>query len=332
MDKKIAQILYFVGILSKIEPTEKTFYLDMLKGSKITTPASTIIYDAYVSKYVRAQLIGNDDKTKGNYAGREGYNKFRVTPGKIREHYQLTADDAAYIRAGGIAYFNGKERKAEDSLYENVATYLKNAITSRMDLIVAELLSEGKYVADTGEEIKFDIPVVKPRKKNDMTDFKSFLRIMKEEINDYKKKSFDTPDRILIGEDIVNDLIDDEFFINQTHKLGLSSVTVDEKYVAIAKVFNYLLLESEPIVDMKGVDISIAKGNRMTMLATKRLHPAFAGVDVLDSSGMPKKIASEYIMRNDSDVLNATALFVGESCFTPIISNPKSVVRIDVSK
>ena len=114
MDKKIAQILYFVGILSRIEPTEKTFYLDMLKGSKITTPASTIIYDAYVSKYVRAQLIGNDDKTKGNYAGREGYNKFRVTPGKIREYYQLTADDAAYIRAGDIAYFNGKERKAED--------------------------------------------------------------------------------------------------------------------------------------------------------------------------------------------------------------------------
>ena len=47
----------------------------------------------------------------------------------------------------------------------------------------------------------------------------SFLRIMKEEINDYKKKSFDTPDRILVGEDIVNDLIDDEFFINQVNKL-----------------------------------------------------------------------------------------------------------------
>ena len=103
MDKKIAQILYFVGILSKIEPTEKTFYLDMLKGSKITTPASTIIYDAYVSKYVRAQLIGNDDKTKGNYAGREGYNKFRVTPGKIREYYQLTADDAVGILSKGDA-------------------------------------------------------------------------------------------------------------------------------------------------------------------------------------------------------------------------------------
>ena len=145
-----------------------------------------------------------------------------------------------------------------------------------MDLIVAELLSEGKYVADTGEEIKFDIPNVQTVKKNDVSDFKSFLRIMKEKITEYKRKSFDTPDRILVGEEIVNDLIDDEFFMNQIDKLGLANVMVDDKYVAIAKVFNHLLIESDPIVDMKGADISIAKGNRMTMLATKRLHPAFA--------------------------------------------------------
>ena len=332
MDKKIAQIIYFVGILSKIEPTEKTFYLDLLKGPKIKTPVSTIIYDAYVPKYVRAMLIGNDDKTRGNYAGREGYNQFKVTPGKIREYYQLTADEAAYIRAGETAYFNGNERKASDAIYENVAVYLKNSIISRMDLITAELLSKGEYYADTGEKISFDIPAVKSRKKNDISDFKSFLRIMKEEINDYKKKSFDTPDRILVGEDIVNDLIDDEFFINQVNKLGLANVTIDDKYIAIAKVFNYLLLESEPITDMKGVSIDIAKGNRMTLLATKRLHVGHAGVDVLDSTGTPKKIAAEYIMRNTSDELNATALYVGESCFTPIISNPKSVVRIDVTK
>ena len=52
----------------------------------------------------------------------------------------------------------------------------------------------------------------------------------------------------------------------------------------------------------------------------------------MDSIGTPKKISAEYIMRNTSDELNATALYVGESCFTPIISNPKSVVRIDVTK
>ncbi|MBP9479062.1 MAG: hypothetical protein KBF12_10615 [Sebaldella sp.] len=332
MDKKIAQIVRYAGILSKIEPTEKSFYLDMLKGTKITTPASTIIYDAYVSKYVRAQLIGNDDKTKGNYAGREGFNRFKVTPGKIREYYQLTADEAAYIKAGELAYFNGVERKAEESIYTNVATYLKNAIISRMDLSTAELLSDGEYFADTGEKISFDIPAVKTKKKNDISDFKSFLRLMKEEINIYKRTSLDTPDRILIGEDIVNDLIDDEIFRDQVQKLGLGNIMIDDKYVAVAKVFNYLLLESEPIVGMDGVDIDIAKGNRMTLLSTKRLHIAHAGVDVLDSTGMPKKIAAEYIMRNDSDVLNATALFVGESAFTPIISNPKSVVRIDITK
>lgn len=332
MDKRIAQIIYFAGILSKIETTEKTFYLDLLKGARIKTPVSTIIYDAYVPKYIRAKLIGNDDKSAGNYAGREGYNQFKVTPGKIREYYQLTSDEASYIKAGEIAYFNGNERKASDAIYENVAVYLKNSIVSRMDLIVAELLSKGEYYADTGEKISFAIPAVKPRKKNDISDFKSFLRIMKEEINDYKRKSFDTPDRILIGEDIINELIDDEFFINQVNKLGLANVTIDDKYIAIAKVFNYLLLESEPITDMKGLDIDISKGNRMTLLSTKRLHIAHAGVDVLDTSGIPKKIASEYIMRNTSDDIKATALFVGESCFTPIISNPKSVVRIDVNK
>ncbi len=332
MDKQIAQILYFVGILSKIEPTEKTFYLDLLKGAKINTPAATISYDAYVPKYVRAMLIGNDDKTTAKTKKRPGYNNFKISPGKFREEYVLTADEAAYIKAGELAYFNGVQRKASDAIYENVATYLKNALYSRMDLVTAELLSDGEYFADTGERIAFDIPAVKPRKKNDVADFKSFIRIMKEEINLYKKSSLETPDRILIGEDIVNDLIDDEFFMRQVEVLGLANILQDSKNTAIAKVFNYLLSEAEPIIDINGGGVDIASGNRMTLLATKRLHIAHAGVDVLDSAKMPTKVASEFIMRTASDELNATAKYVGETAFTPIISNVKSVVRIDITK
>ncbi len=332
MDKKIAQIIYFVGILSKIESTESTFYLDLCKGAKIATPAGTISYDAYVPKHVRSMLIGNDDKTTAKFANRPNYGNFKITPGKFRENYELSAEDAAYIKAGELAYFDGKERSAADAIYGSVATYIKNSITSRMDLSVAELLSNGSYRADTGEIIGFDIPSIKTRKKNDINDFRSFLRILKEEINIYKRSSFDTPDKILIGEDIVNDLIDDEVFLKQVDILGLANVMHDDKHAAIAKVFNYLLTESEPILDIDGGNVDISKGNRITMLSTKRIHKANAGVDVLDSTGMPKKIAAEFIMRNTSDEINATALFVGESAFTPIISNVKSVVRIDITK
>lgn len=108
----------------------------------------------------------------------KGITSLKLHLEKLGERYQLTADEAEYIKAGETAYFNnGTERKASDAIYENVAVYLKNSIISRMDLITAELLSKGEYYADTGEKISFDIPAVKSRKKNDISDFKVFLEL-----------------------------------------------------------------------------------------------------------------------------------------------------------
>ena len=318
--------IYFAGLLTELQAVVDVPYLKFMKGRPLP-PATTetINYRSIATKNLEASLLGFR-KIEGQTLRQPGFDDFKITPGIIAQSELITADDAKDIKANDVIYTTKNQITAEENIYRDKAYSIKAAIELRKNIMVAQLIHEGKYTSCEGRTVEFPI---RPIDTMDYTAHGKFLLEYKKQLRAFVKVNGKRPDSVIVGEKIVDELLKDKIFMEEVYKLGLAGFKEDDKNIVVAKVLGTQLEEEMPAYD-PDLEVDSAKGDTITLLNTERLHDAYAGLAVLVGK-TPKIIASQYVAYEDIDTKNHSVEFIGKSAYTPILSDPNAIWRVQVN-
>lgn len=319
------RLKYFAGLLVNLQAEVNTPYLKYVKGRKLGPFATrTVDYRTVATKKQAASLLGFR-KIEGQTLRPVGFDEYTLTPGMIVQTETVTAADADLMRTENIIYVNQGQLDAEEQIFRDKAYNIKTAIELRKNIMVAQLIHTGGYTSFEGRKVNFPIRPI------DTLDYKvhgNFLVEYKKQLRAFIKVHGKRPSNVLVGEDVVNELLRDKIFMDEIYKLGLAGFTQDDKEVVIARVLGTVLEEEMPAYD-PDLEIDSAVGNRITLLETSRIHEAYGGIEVVQGT-TPKIVPSEYVAYEDVDTKNQTVDFIGKSAFSPVLADANAIWRIEV--
>ena len=319
------RLKYFAGLLVNLEVNVNTPYLKYMKGRTLGPFATrTVDYRTVATKKQAAPLLGFR-KIEGQTLRPVGFDEFTLTPGMIVQSETITAADADLMNARNIIYVNQSQLDAEEQIYRDKAYNIKTAIELRKNIMVAQLIHTGGYTSFEGRKVEFPIRAIDTL---DYTTHGNFLVNYKKQLRAFIRVNGKRPTNVLVGEDVVNELLRDKVFMDEIYKLGLAGFTQDDKEVVIARVLGTVLEEEMPAYD-PDLEIDSAVGNRITLLETSRIHPAYSGIEVVEGT-TPKIIPSQYVGHEDVDTKNQIVDFIGKSAFSPVLADANAVWRIEV--
>ncbi|MGL5905012.1 MAG: hypothetical protein ACRCZO_20190 [Cetobacterium sp.] len=319
------RLRYFAGLLTALEAVVNTPYLKYMRGRKLGPfPTRQIDYRTVATKNQAASLIGFR-KIEGQKLRPIGFDEYTLTPGIIAQSETITASEADLMRADSVIFVNQSQLDAEEQIYRDKAYNIKEAIELRKNIMVAQLIHNGEYVSFDGRKVAFPI---RPVDTLDYTEHGKFLVEYKKQLRAFIKVHGKRPTDVLVGEEIVNELLRDKIFMEEVYKLGLANFGEDDKKVVIARVLGTLLEEEAPAFD-PDLEIDAAKGNRITLMDCSRLHPAYGGLEIIQGT-TPMMVASEYLAHEKIDHDNQSVDFVARSAFSPVLSDANAIWRIEV--
>lgn len=323
---EIERIRFFAGLLVAAQVNIDTPYLKFVRGRKLgPSPTREIDYRSVATKRQAASLLGFR-KIEGQTIRQVGFDEYRLTPGIISQSEVITASDAGLMSLrDSVIYVNKSQLDAEETIYRDKAYNIKTPIELRKNIMVAQLIHDGKYTSCEGRKIEFPIRAVDTL---DYTAHGNFLVNYKKQLRAFIKENGKRPDAVIVGEKIVDELLRDKIFMDEVYKLGLAGFDQDQKDVVIARVLGTQLQEEAPAYD-PDLEIDSATGNRITFINTERLHDAYGGLEVLVGKS-PKIVASEYVAYEDIDTKNQSVEFIGKTAYSPVLSDPNGIWRIEV--
>lgn len=319
------RLRYFAGLLIGLEASVNTPYLKYVRGRKLGPFATRAIdYRTVATKKQAASLVGYR-KIGGQTLREVGFDEYTLTPGMIVQSEVISAADADLMRAENIIYVNQGQLDAEEQIYRDKAYNIKTSIELRKNIMVAQLIHTGGYTSFEGRKVEFPIRAVDTL---DYTTHGNFLVEYKKQLRAFIRVHGKRPTNVLVGEDVVNELLRDKIFMDEIYKLGLAGFTQEDKEVVIARVLGTVLEEEMPAYD-PDLEIDSAVGNRITLLETSRIHEAYGGIEIVQGT-TPKIVPSEYVAYEDVDTKNQTVEFIGKSAFSPVLADANAIWRIEV--
>ena len=332
-----AQVQTNYGILSGLQPTYPTPFRDlfmsapMLAGTKSQTiEFSYMIRNVKAAELMKKKGITGIKKIKDNY-----WRKVVIETGELSAAQSLTADEITLLQPGGNAVWmvGGEMIPTTNQLAQQKIQLMLDAIAIRENIMCTQLINTGIVTSSDGDDTwTFGIPAAQAKTYSDAA---SFLVMVKDIIQDYRKATGKLPNRFLIGSDIVDKMLIDTALQTTMYNLGMTNIgrdmTSDEKALVIGHFMGQNLQQMDLSFDENGVNI--IAGNVIKLLDTSQFRKGQAPIQIINpSTELPDIFLGDYFADTQvDDKKNASAEMFLKSGFFPVVIDPVSIQTYTVT-
>jgi hypothetical protein len=334
-----AQLKTHLGILSGLQPSMPTPFYDIFKNAPIITgnvQTDKIVFNYLVRKEFAAGLrkkgLGSNAmrKVKDN-----AWIKVEIEPGEIADSQVLTASELSQLQAGQTEEFiiGTQTIKTNEQLAEMKFQLLKDSVMRRADIMCAQLINDGKVQFSNGiDEYDYLIPAADAEVYNSSS---GFLVLIKKLIMNFRKRTGRLPNRVLIGTDIVDAILQDDILQKTMYTMGFNNiannVVANNLGLVLGQFMGQNLEQMDFAFDEKGTEI--IAGNVIKLIDTTQLRRGYAPIDVINpATNMPDKWMGDFWTGThvESPIDARATLFV-KSGFFPILVDPVAIQTANVT-
>lgn len=313
----------YLGILHSIKTNVRTPNLDLFKKTIAPTNLTSISWDDVADGNFFADVVARGTTGKPLVMG--GFDRYKFTPDLIDTEVHITPEEISQMQAGQTVYLEGTVSNTGDVILKRKMAVAKNAILRRQDDLCAKILKTGSYTLKNGDTLNFGLKEAVGMNYNATT---TFIKGIYNNILAFRKLNYKNPDKIRIGEKIIEKLLDDKTFQEFVKNMGLAGMQNDNQELVVAQVLNQQLNLLDPTIGDTGTEIF--DGTEIHMLNQENLYKAYSGVPVANGDKV-ENIATDIFADVITEKRAAKQIVYATSGFSPVVANPNSIYRIDVA-
>ncbi len=329
------QVKVNYGILVASKPVTLTPFLDLFKKTAplMSTRARKIEWRYRVDKAKAADLIKRGERIEKTLNGTH-FRKVEIEPGIIFASESLTADEITQMQAdsNNVFFINGQAIPTAQVIAEEKYGYIKDAIDSALEIMCEKLINNGIVpFADGTSQWDFGLPAPVAKTYNATT---GFLKLVKDIDFDYTKKNRKKMTNFLIGETIVDKMLQDTSLQATMLSLGMNNIaamSANDKAMVIGTFMGKNLEQMPYTFDQNGV--TIIPGNVIKCIDTAQLKIGYGAIDVKNpTTKYPDTYLGDYYtgIQEGTDLNPDALLFVKTGAFA-IVVDPVSIQTYEIT-
>ncbi len=324
-----------MGVYNGLPVLEPTPFLNLFRDKpSFVSTTEELSFDVKINKALAASLVEKGAKGKGSVTPNNWVRK-KVVPGDIYDEDILTAKELAQMNAGETEVFliGGKPIRTGQQLAEMKLLRIKNSIEKRKNIMAAQLINNGIILDSNGKTmLDYEIPTADTMTYSGTT---VFLAELGKKLAAYRKLTGLSPDRTLIGADVVEKMLGDTKVQDTMYKLGYTNVakdlTADERALVIGTFMGQVLEQMDLSFDAKGVEI--VAGNVIKMISTAQFRNGYTALEVIKDINAAPELWNGDIwsdIENSSKSVAKSKIFARCGWF-PIVVDSQSIYTINVT-